>query len=241
MDNWKSAWHLASREMKRNWGGWLVSAAFFLYVAAMLVILTHQGTYPSGHAEVRRVTDWALNLFVLAVMPNTGFLLGRRYFTFYRKDSFTQQLRLLKSLPISNRLIVRSRFMQLATAAVVMGALLFGPLYVSLHFDLGGWQFVEMALCWFGYSLVFGSLYVYWEMSLSGKRYLICNLVLTLLYIVVAVVSAMLLKEPFWQLMMEGVRRFGPLLPLVFLGLAAFAVRLSAGAIERRLAVRDLQ
>jgi hypothetical protein len=244
--NLPAAWLLARREMGRNRVGWLVSVVSCLYVGAMLYILTGQLLSEVQSKAVIHLSEWVMNLFLLAMVPNTGFLLGKRYLQYYRRDSFTQHLRTLKCLPISDRVLVLSRYLQLLTTAAIMTVLTFIPVYLAFRYDgklmaITNTEFFALGLTWLAYSIAAGSIYVYLEMGMSGKTYLKISFVFVFLFFLISTAAVPVFSDSFWTLAIHGVQTYGWLVPFAFSLIAAASVLLFARLLERRLAVRDLQ
>jgi hypothetical protein len=232
--------------MERNRVGWLVSIVFSLYVGAMLYIFTKQLLSEEQSKAAIHFSEWVLNLFLLAMVPNTGFLIGKRYMHYYRSDSFTQHLRTMKCLPISDRVLVLSRFLQLLMTGAIMTVLTFIPISISFRYDgnllaITNNEFLALGFTWLAYSIAAGSIYIYLEMGISGKLYFKLCFVFVFLFLFVSIAALPIFSDSFWILAIRGVQTFGWLVPLAFSLIAAASALLFARLLERRLAVRDLQ
>jgi hypothetical protein len=247
LEVWRKAWWLAKHEMKRGWGGWIVSIIFFLYAAVVLGTMAGQEMTVRPGKAVYYVSGIGINLFALAVIPNLGFFFSRRHFTYFRKDSFTKRLAFLKRLPVSDEVLLISRYMQLVVATACMSVVLFLPIFIVYQSDLtpvvrlSAWEFVEFSLIWIGYSLAMGSFYVYWEMGSSGKTYFTSCLLIAAAYLLVGSAAFLINYRSLWILAMQGVKAYGPMLPLLSLLLGIGSLLFWSWATKRRLERRDLQ
>lgn len=241
----KDAWYLASHELKNKWLVHLGSILLYGYCGLALNTMVGPLTAALDSRAASVFLALASNFFILTVVSSLGFSFTKEYMSYWKTDAFTKRLFFLKTMAVSNRVIIYSRFLQILIMVIVMSVAFYSCNYAILAIfgrtvpDLG--DFVSLALTWMGYSIVMGSLCVYWELGVHGKAYLLRSLILLPVY----AISAYLLwiaaaGRPIWIVTMEWVRHYGLLIPMISLLLAAAAVYVSGHMLAKRLNQRDL-
>jgi|GEM_PF-3555468 len=240
----KQAWWLARKELQPSKYSIALNMLFYLYAAAVILSMSVELGDANAPGGTRPFTGIVLNLFVMAILPNLGFLISRRYMTYRTTDLFTKKLAFMRQLPIPLRVIVSSRFMQLLITLVPMALVLFacyGIVAAALHLvSFGALQFAGFFLFWIGYSLVFGSLYVYWELGLTGRQYFNRCMMMVPVYMVAAVVLWLWLGESVWTRSLSWVEDSYGGISLLSLLVAALTVLGVGKALVARLRQRDL-
>ncbi|MCD1259698.1 hypothetical protein B5M42_012725 [Paenibacillus athensensis] len=239
----KQAWWLARKELQPTTYSIVLNMLFYLYAAGVILSMSVQLGDTDTSGGMRPFTGIVLNFFVMAILPNLGFLISRRYMTYRTTDVFTKKLAFMRQLPIPLAVIVSSRFMQLLVTLVPMALVLFagyGIVAAALKLvSFGTLQFVGFFVFWIGYSIVFGSLNLYWELGLTGRQYFNRCMMMVPVYITAAVILWLWLGESVWTRSLSWVDDTHGLISLLSLAIAALVVLGIGRALVGRLRKRD--
>lgn len=175
---WRDVLWLAGRDIRRDWPGYLTSAAYMLVLGSLLA---------PGFAndDVR----WGPEIAFLAmVFIMTQPFFSRDYMS-WENDRVAARLTFLRMLPIPVDVILRSRMLALVAAGLVNVPAFFIPLYVFGDWPIGAGAFVAFVLFWTGISLIGTGYGLSMEMGVSVRRYTLTNLVVVLIVIALLTVA----------------------------------------------------
>ncbi|TXK76402.1 hypothetical protein [Paenibacillus sp. N3.4] len=240
---WQEAYWLAKVDLRNNKRALLANTLFNMYIAFTLYSMSTFLPSKEDSHSVLIFTQIALNFFVMAIVPVWGFPISRALLKCKSNDVYTRKLAYLKTMPISDKVLIWSRFIQGTLMTCAMALLVFTLYFTALaitgKLTLNLLECALFMLVWVGYSLIVSSLYVSWELTLKGKSYFMMNLILLPIYVVGAIGLWMLLKQSIWAAIMDGVRNYHVYLPIISLLLGALAIVVSANGLTKRLARRD--
>lgn len=238
---WRSIWFLARFEILRHGLGYIFSLLFFVYASGMVTLMLNDsdGAGQSGFSGSNIIID----LYFLYILGMCGLALAsKRYWGYWRTKSFSKKAIFLKSFPISAREMIESKLLHMVIHVFVQGGLFFSMIIFvpsPIHQMLNTPQFLEFVLMWFGFAFVWGSIYVYLEISLSERTYLLVCIGVALLFTLVTLVG-WLMNYPIVQHTMGWIRHYGAGATLISLGIGIlFLYRIRALGIKK-IHTRDL-
>ncbi|WP_025681062.1 hypothetical protein [Paenibacillus massiliensis] len=239
MMDMKRAWLITVREM--TMGRWTIpmSILFSLYLGfttSMVMAIQFNGE----DVALSPIMDF----LILFLLPFLGFLFNRRSFMYLQEDSYTTMLAYYRTLPIPSRIVVMSRIQQMFVAFGMNGLVYFSCLFVlagDLQSNFSIAFFLTFALTWGAYGIIVHCIYIFMEMTSSGRKYfwnsLIAGIPIVILVIVVSMMGSSVVS---WVTRIS--RDFtlaSPLLWVLLIGAIA-SVWTSARLTLRSLLRRDL-
>ncbi|MBM7566082.1 hypothetical protein [Paenibacillus sacheonensis] len=238
MTSWQGAMALLRFEGRQSWIGLLITIAFYTYVnVIMLPVLQELLTSEGGGGF-----GWIGDFLYLTILPMMGFVMNRSMFRYWIQDPYTRKLAYWRTMPIGWDAIVLSRMLQHVIVMTFVAAYYFVLQYVllgAIRELLSPGEYVLYALTWYGYALMAGATYVFFEQTVRGKTYLaVC-----FGYVLVFVLLELLLRATDTELLFRSIEearghRFA--WPAVSLVLGAGATALIGFSIRKRLAKRSL-
>jgi len=179
MQTLRNALWLAGKDMKRTRISYLASGLFMLFFGLLGSVNVEnffrvEGAGGRGDAFTISLNSYSLDIFFLAVVPlAAGNFISRDYLGSWR-DSFSKKLSFLRALPILPEELVIGRVLNMLPALVLTGPAFFLPVYLlsrGLREQLDPVRYLWFAAIWIGYAILVAGLYLYLEMSVSGKTY----------------------------------------------------------------------
>ena len=237
MSTWRAAWRIASYEIRTGWAGLLITMIMFTYVAVVTIPLLDDllaGKLPGSYG-------WIPDYLYLTVLPNMGFLLNPSVLHYWRDDPYTKKLAAWRSLPISDAQIASGRLLQMILNTLPVWVFLFALQYGLLYREagLGAGEYVNYALFWLGYSVLFAVMYVCLEQSLPGRAYFLACMCYVPLYLLLTLIlhySGITIV-----LRIAEAAEQGNWLPTgIMLALAAAAVWAGKAALQRLIGRRNI-
>lgn len=228
--------HLIKRELLRDRLG-LVAGLIINIVFSVLAVALMEAADNVVKAVLRDV-------FFLSIIGTLGYsLMAREYRSYWwNTRPVTKKLIFLKSLPVSTAEIVYSRTIIFLLTVVVTGAAFF------IAFNLG-WQMedvpiplkekISYSLVWMSYAIGIGSVYLWMELSLKEKAYFIGCFVFLGIFLMLAVILQ-LAGTSLIDLILEGNRQYGAIVPLASIAVSIIVCLVSVKAAVRGLERRDL-
>ncbi|MHA6534445.1 hypothetical protein [Paenibacillus sp. BAC0078] len=138
-----------------------------------------------GEGEGEVLADFLL----LAMTPMLGFTFSKRTMKYWSEDSYTRMLAYMRTLPIPSAVILCKRKLHTVCSFGLNGALYFGLTYAisgQIRSELSIPGYLAFALTWIGFGLMMSGLYIFIELSFSGKIYFWFLLLITLLCLGIA-------------------------------------------------------
>jgi len=130
---------------------------------------------------------FAADLVIVCFASCSGFLLTKGYLSnpYWKNDSFTKQLAVLRSMPIPVGTLALSRSLQILILSPVLLAVFFGVLYASSSWakELSPLTYLQFILVWFGCGNFISAWHVVREWGVSGRRYFWSSFVIVVLII----------------------------------------------------------
>lgn len=182
------------------------------------------------------------DFFFLTIIPVLGFIYTKKSMNYIREDSYTQSLARMRCMPIPFNAIMTGRILQLIVAMFINGCIFFVVQYIAidhLKFQLSLSMFISFALTWMGYGTIISALYIYVELSASGKQYMIFALVFMALTIGFSI-SCCILDWSVMRVSIEMIDSSPILTPLIVWVVGAISLYVSFIAVKHRLSYRDL-
>ncbi|MOA03662.1 hypothetical protein D3C78_1231810 [compost metagenome] len=135
-----------------------------------------------------------VDLMMMMMVPLIGFYFTRRSFSYIKEDSYSQMLMYYRTLPIPTEVVVLSRYIQMGTAIILNGIILFGVMYVSPLglYDMNFTDYLVFVLTWVGFAMMINPLYIHFELLYKGRMYMIQTLLVILCTIILALIIAAL-------------------------------------------------
>jgi hypothetical protein len=235
MKRWDNSWFLARMDIARTGYEYIGSIIFYSFAAVMVTILIDNINDASRHVFRGEIVDF----YFLGILAMSGFIsFSRQYRTCWRNKKLSKKAQFLKSFPISARDTIEGKFVLLGFHMLVQNGLYFLILFLvpsPLHDMLNTVQFFEFTLMWLGYSLVCGSLYIYMEVTLREKKY-----VLTCLSFVISIIMLLTL---FWLLDIHVVKASIDLIVKIgaLASLGSLIIAASAALVMRNMSIKRLQ
>lgn len=232
--HWQEAAWLGGKEIRRSWLSYPGTGLAMLVLAFIFSPTIDESLEGSYTAFLPDFIFLGLGA-VLAVN-----WLSREYRQAYSRDTFSERLIFLRSLPVPSEAIVGGRMISLCFALLFTVPAFFTPLYLLTDLGQLGWSFVWFILIWVGYSLLGAGLWLLAEFGLSGRTYTI----LSFASVPVLIVAVLTLE---WAVRLRAVERLsglaqshGPLTAIVSLMVGAVVFAVIARAATRRIESRDL-
>lgn len=241
IENFKYGWILARKDFANNRLMFVWSSIFVLYMGGVLGILFYTGTLAGqNHFLQSSTTDFIM----LICAPLLGTDFSRRAFNLQKEDTYTKNLVYLRILPVSSAAIIWGRFQQMALIFLYNWTLFFSILYIMrirFEVDISFISYIAFALTWAGFCITLMSFYLYFEFSLSGKKYMKFTFIVIFVLIILSICSVWLdwnITNTFLLVAMK----YGLASPLMwsYIAVSIVCMTLSIYGIRRTLRHRDL-
>ncbi|MBB6730117.1 hypothetical protein [Cohnella zeiphila] len=171
MNSWRAVGAIVAFELRREWGGVLITGLFAAYFGVIFIGLDDP-TDASGNAKHFLVT--MTNWIYLFGFPLFGSPMSRNSFHCWRDDPFSKKIAHWRTLPIPLPTILVARFLQTAAIMIVIGGLFAAAEYL-LHSRVRDLatpaEWAATTVVWMAYGLIVQILYIYLELGWSGKIY----------------------------------------------------------------------
>lgn len=242
-----SLW-LAGREMRRTWISYFATGLFVLFFGLLGSVNVEnlfevEGAGGQREAYVATINSYIVDVYFLAVIPLTaGNFLSRTYLGSWR-DSFSKRLSLLRALPILPEEMVIGRVLNMLPSLILTGPAFFLPVYLlsqGLREQLDPVQYLWFAAVWIGYALLVAGLYMYLEMSVSGKTYNLLMLPAIPFFFALPALTTWGLDLRIVAGTVGLVQSYGPISAVLALLIGGVGLLLWVIAATRRLKKRDL-
>lgn len=238
MTLWQGARHIAQHELKRGWGGMLLTMLFVIYLTVILSpLIDNVLSDPEADFPI-----WMIDFMYFTLMPNFGYLMNRTIFSYWRDDSFTKKLAYWRSLPIPFSHMTAGRLLMMLCMTLISWILFFGVQYAMIH-DLREQVSLLLyfygSLFWLGYSIIMGTVFIYWEQGFGGKVFFIMCWVSFLLYGLITYAVHSFTPSLVAAMLESSKEGFGPL-PLLAILLAVIVLWVGQITITRKIARRSL-
>jgi hypothetical protein len=242
MQRWKNNWFLVRFEIKQHGLGYIFSLLFFVYASVMVTLMLNDSD-ASGHSDFSG-SHFIVDLYFFSILGMSGLALAsRKYWGYWRTKSFSKKAVFLKSFPISARDTIESKLIHMIIHVFVQGTLFFSVIIFapsSIHQMLNGTQFVEFILMWFGFAFVMGSVYVYMEISLTERTYLLVCIGIVLIFSIITLLGWWM-DYPIVQHTMGWIRHIGIRAALISLLLSILFIYPTRALGIKKIQTRDLR
>jgi len=134
-----------------------------------------------------------MDFVVVTFMSMNGFLFSKGYFNnaYWKTDTFTKRLAMLRSLPIPVESLAMSRSIQIAIMSPISTVTFFIVMYAASDWarSMPLSSYLSYVLVWFAFGNVCSCWFVIEEWSRSGKRYLLssCFALLVILALIASI------------------------------------------------------
>lgn len=239
MEQFKLGWILARRDFTNNRMIFVWSTIFILYMAGVFGLIFY-----SGSGDVSVMGSGSIDFIMLICAPLLGTDFSRRAFHLMQNDAYTQNLLYLRTLPIPSSAIIWGRIQQMAIIFFYNWTLFFIMLYlIRIQFDdtVSFVAYLSFAITWAGIGLSLMSLYLHFEFSQTGKKYIRSSFIIVITLVILAVMSAWLNWDITSTLLQFSIQ-YG-LASVIMWGsiiLSVVAISLAIRAIKHTLQHRDL-
>ncbi|CAI6067994.1 hypothetical protein [Cohnella sp. JJ-181] len=190
MTGWRATKALAAFEFKRDWLGLLFTAAFALYVGAIISTLIDESFEAGGSTRyLGFMKDW---LYTFTI-PVFGCAMNRTVFAYWRGDIFTKRLAHWRTMPIPVERMASARMLLAMAAMAASGATFFVSQYLmapTLRDRIAPGEWAATAIAWLCYGLIVNAVYLYLETGFNGKIYVKAYTAVCILLGLIAVAAA---------------------------------------------------
>ncbi|WP_152396417.1 hypothetical protein [Paenibacillus guangzhouensis] len=235
----RDAWFLT----KSEYGGLryknVISVIMIAYITFMSIPLTHS-VLPVD--EETSLAYLFIDFYFLTMVPILGFILNKKSFNYHRDDSYTVNLAHTRTMPVSFEVIMTSRIIQLILPLLVNGTIFFTAQYLFAERLFDGMtvpQYISYTSIWLGYAVLTSAVYIFVEMTRSGKTYLAVTVVLMVLNIAAALIC-WFAKVSILVLTVDIAKQHPLLSPVLMFIAAGCVMFLTVKGIRRKLKTRDL-
>ncbi|WP_309123277.1 hypothetical protein [Paenibacillus sp.] len=164
-------------------------------------------------AEDFAFTGIMMDLLVVTFMSMNGFVFCKGYLNnpYWKNDSFTKKLAMMRSLPIPVETLAMSRSIQVLLASPVSTLLFFGIFYIASDWarDLPLAVLLPFVLFWFAIGNAFSVWFVVEEWSRSGKRYLLSSFLAVIAFVAFVVAFYFLTGKHLTFFVVESIQKPG--------------------------------
>jgi len=235
----RDAWFLT----KMEYGGLryrnLLSFIMIAYITLMSIPLTRDILAIDKEPSL---AYFFVDFYFLTLVPILGFIFNKKSFNYHRDDSYTVNLAHLRTMPISFEAMIASRIIQLIIPLAVNGTIFFTVQYLFAERLFDGMtvaQYISYALVWLGYAVLLSAVYIYSELTRSGKVYLGVTIVLMVCNIAAALIC-WFAKVSVIVFTVEVARQSPLLAPIIMSLVSWLAIYISIIGVRRKLKTRDL-
>lgn len=185
----RDAWVIFKRDLKIEKYLLLVSLIFMGYLGVMI------GVPIEGQLGDQNELSPIGDILLLTLIPMLGFYFSKKSFKYLTEDSYTQMLVYLRSLPISPKVIMSYRYIQMFTAFIINGVIFFSIMYGisdQLRLEMSIGTYICFALTWIGYALAISGIFIHLELMYSGRRYFWLSMALMGIVVVIGIIIRLL-------------------------------------------------
>jgi len=236
----RDAFFLVKNQWRYTRIGFVFTLGFYAVYGGIAAMFLNRAEEESALGVIAVMSD----VLVVTFMSAVGFIYSKGYLNnpYWRNDSFTKTLAVLRTLPIPVETLAWSRSLQIALISPLSTAAFFGAFYAVSNWaqTLDATAFIASVLVWFAFGNICSGWFVLVEWGTSGKRYLWLSIAASTLLIVAVVVLAWSTDQTLTYAIggaMEGSGRM--LWPLLALAAAALAHRWMRHRLRRALLERD--
>lgn len=183
---WKDALWLTRKQWRRTKIAFVFTILFFAAYGGLAGIFLNDWLLEGDHFQAF-VTDGLIATFMTCV----GFMFSRGYMNnaYWKNDSFTKQIAMLRTLPIPVGTLALSRSLQIVIIAPITTLSFFGTMYAASDWirALPLITFLQFVLVWFAFGNLCSSWLAIREWSVSGKKYLLSSAVVVATLIIVSI------------------------------------------------------
>lgn len=238
MSTWQGAWYLAKHEMKRARWKHLLTVVFIAYLVIFLVPMFSNAI--KGEAEIP--INWTVDFLTITLVPLLGLMAFQSKAFYWRTDVYTQKLAYWRTLPITAGQIARGKLLAYLVNALPAQTLFYLIYYLGIRTLTDQIDPVTFALhsaFWIGIGFCTAMMYLYSEVSMSGKAYfIVCLLVVIVVLLCAILYTAVTHKSLVYDSYM-AIDSGAWYLPLASLAVAAVTVALTVGRMEKRIRTRS--
>ncbi|OAB45720.1 hypothetical protein PBAT_12490 [Paenibacillus antarcticus] len=234
----RDAWVIFKKDIKIDKMLLILSILFMGYIGITISMFIG-GEYQNDKQFIPMA-----DIMMLIMTPMLGFYYSKKSFKYMTDDSYTQMLVYLRTLPISPKVIMCYRYIQMVIAFTMNSVIVFSIIYgvsYQLRSEISIGNYLCFALTWIGYALVVTGIYIHLEFTNSGRKYFWLTLVLIVITIIVGITN-WLLGGNLLLYTMEMSKEWGLLSPVMWGALVGGIISLTLmGKLTfRRLQYRDL-
>ncbi|TLS51236.1 hypothetical protein FE782_16020 [Paenibacillus antri] len=204
----RDAWWLTRTQWSHSKIGLVMTIAFYGTYGGMTGMFSDEWV-----SESFAFTGIMMDLLVLTFMSMNGFVFCKGYFNnpYWKTDSFTKKLAMMRTLPIPVETLAMSRSIQVLSASPVSTALYFGIFYIASDWarNLPVTVLLQFVLFWFALGNAFSVWFVVEEWSRSGKRYLLSSFLALFVFIAVVVAFYFLTGKHLTFFIVDAIQRPG--------------------------------
>ncbi|HZG88469.1 hypothetical protein [Paenibacillus sp.] len=223
---------------------WRYARAGFVFTLVFYAVYGGIAGMLLNRAQEESTLTVMSDIILVTFMSAVGFIYSKGYLNnpYWRNDSFTKTLAVLRSLPIPVETLAWSRSIQILLISPISTIAFFGAFYAASDWakTLDATAFIAFVLVWFAFGNVCSGWFVLAEWGTSGKRYLWLSIA-AITFLIAAVVALALTTGQSIAFAvggaMEGSGR--KVWPLLALAAAALAHRWMRQRLKRSLLGRD--
>jgi len=238
MSSWRSALILTKWHFRHHWLGIFGTLLFYSYLGLISMAMMNE------FITTRKMSVMTDFIFLVS-FSNCGYMFQRGSKLNWSMEGYTRRLTSLRLLPIRLQDIVTSRVLHMIVSSLLAISIFFVWQYLiswEVRQLLNPLQLIEFGVVWFGFALIITSLYLYIELSKSGKALFIFSTILVFVYLLgsIGVYYQSNGKNSLVGWIIDMIYSAGPALPLVALLIGAVIMKVSMKLGTNNLKTRDL-
>lgn len=238
MTSWRNALILTKWHFRHHWLGIIGTLLFYSYLGLISMAMMNE------FITTRKMSVMTDFIFLVS-FSNCGYMFQRGSKLSWNMEGYTRRLTSLRLLPIRLQDIVASRVLHMIMSSFLAITIFFVWQYLiswEVRQLLNPLQLIEFGVVWFGFALVITSLYLYIELSKSGKALFIFSTILVFVYLLgsIGIYYQSGGKYSLVSWIIDMIHSAGPVLPLVSLLIGAVIITVSMKLGTNNLKTRDL-
>lgn len=144
------------------------------------------------------LVNWGIDFVTFSMLPILGFMSTQTTGFYWKTDAFTKKLIVWRIMPIPVKQIALGRFLIFITILLPALVLLFILLFVTLRAntsEIALLPFSMFAIFWTGYAITVGLIYLYFELTQSGKVYFWFSTLLLFGFLAIMIIYTFTFKQ----------------------------------------------
>ncbi|KAB8134751.1 hypothetical protein F9U64_11485 [Gracilibacillus oryzae] len=242
---WKEPWSIVKNELRLLWKPYVGTVLATMLLGFLASIALDQLTgYLAGQSGAYNTVSADI-IFILLTPCLTTIFISSPYLSFrtIKEDPFGKRMALYRILPISTKVLVRSRMFIMLFTLITLSIVFYTTLAIVLsdafYQVVSLPLYIQFALFWFGFSLAFGSVFVFIEYGTNGKMLYIFSFLYGISIFAFIVLFNLINKSSFVLLILENMQQYSLILLLIIWALGIISYNVWEMLLRKRLNKRD--